>query len=432
MAKTEITKILIRRGSEEHRRQLHDYGGLDQGEPGYTSSSEQTTSEQNAAGFVSSYPAMSGVTWPTSRPSGANGAVTDKSGGDLWIGGSGAAGEDIYIGGQSSEFYNQMRFLSISGTDLNHNGSGGGDYLQGQLIIGQDGVGYDFKVYGTTSGKYLHWDTSINTLDVHGHVRLYDNAGSGGVRWYYDTSQFNIDTTVALKVPVGTSAQRPRWNDLDGTPAGSTGSGSAATGHIRFNTTNETYEGYVHNDALSGGTWGSLGGTSDVVNQTYVTVRQNDPAWAEPHTGYTDAQVKGLSAHIKFVVGNEEDGDMKATLAGYFDNARNFYVTNDIVAFNTSDIRQKDNIKTIQNPVEKLNQIKGVEFDWNEKGPAWVGDDRGDVGLLAQDVENVLPQAVTDREDGYKAVDYNRVIPLLVETIKTLNAKVEYLESKIL
>jgi len=56
-------------------------------------------------------------------------------------------------------------------------------------------------------------------------------------------------------------------------------------------------------------------------------------------------------------------------------------------------------------------------------------DSREDVGLLAQQVEQVIPEAVTTRADGYKAVDYKRVIPLLVESIKELTARVEQLES---
>ena len=52
-------------------------------------------------------------------------------------------------------------------------------------------------------------------------------------------------------------------------------------------------------------------------------------------------------------------------------------------------------------------------------------------GLLAQDVEKVLPEAVSERGDGYKGLSYEAIIPLLVESIKELNKKIEKLEDEI-
>jgi len=51
-------------------------------------------------------------------------------------------------------------------------------------------------------------------------------------------------------------------------------------------------------------------------------------------------------------------------------------------------------------------------------------------GLIAQEVETVFPEVVTTREDGLKAIHYDRIIGLLVEAIKELNEKVERLENK--
>ena len=51
--------------------------------------------------------------------------------------------------------------------------------------------------------------------------------------------------------------------------------------------------------------------------------------------------------------------------------------------------------------------------------------------MIAQELEEVLPEAVTTRKSGYLAVDYDRVVPLLVEAIKELNAKVDSLEQRL-
>jgi len=94
------------------------------------------------------------------------------------------------------------------------------------------------------------------------------------------------------------------------------------------------------------------------------------------------------------------------------------YCTGDIIAFYTSDERLKDNAKPIESALEKVKKISGVEFDWNDKQNIHTGHD---VGVLAQQIEAVLPEAVTTREDGYKAVKYEKIIPLLIEAIKELS-----------
>jgi hypothetical protein len=94
------------------------------------------------------------------------------------------------------------------------------------------------------------------------------------------------------------------------------------------------------------------------------------------------------------------------------------YSTGDIVAYYTSDERLKDNAKPIESALDKVKKISGVEFDWNDKQNTHTGHD---VGVLAQQIEAVLPEAVTTREDGYKAVKYEKIIPLLIEAIKELS-----------
>ena len=98
----------------------------------------------------------------------------------------------------------------------------------------------------------------------------------------------------------------------------------------------------------------------------------------------------------------------------------------DIIAFNSSDERLKDNITYIGNPLEKLQKIGGYDFDWNKKQDIYSGKD---VGVIAQEIEAILPSAVSDRDTGYKGVQYHKIIPLLVEGIKELNQKVDHLEN---
>ena len=102
-------------------------------------------------------------------------------------------------------------------------------------------------------------------------------------------------------------------------------------------------------------------------------------------------------------------------------------VTDDITAFWTSDERLKDNIEVIEDPLSKVLSISGNTFDWNEKS----NKSGHDVGLIAQEIEEVLPEAVTTRDNGYLAVDYHKVVPLLVEAVKELSGKVDELQQKL-
>ena len=100
----------------------------------------------------------------------------------------------------------------------------------------------------------------------------------------------------------------------------------------------------------------------------------------------------------------------------------------------TSDIRYKKNIETIDGALEKVQSLRGVTFDWdndafeekeNTKQPNFT--ERA-TGVIAQDVEKVLPEAVRENEDGFKNVAYGNMVGLLIEAIKELKAEIEELK----
>jgi len=91
---------------------------------------------------------------------------------------------------------------------------------------------------------------------------------------------------------------------------------------------------------------------------------------------------------------------------------------NDVVAFSTSDIRLKENITPIPNAIEKIRKISGNTYDWKAELKDVHGYEGNDVGVIAQEVEEVLPQLVQDRDNGYKAVKYDKLVALLIEGIK--------------
>ena len=103
--------------------------------------------------------------------------------------------------------------------------------------------------------------------------------------------------------------------------------------------------------------------------------------------------------------------------------------TGDVVAYSSSDRRLKDNILPISNPLQKINSIGGYSFDWNvEKQHIYKGKD---YGVIAQEIEEILPELVDTRENGYKAVKYDKLVSLLIEGIKELSQEVKELKEKI-
>jgi len=78
--------------------------------------------------------------------------------------------------------------------------------------------------------------------------------------------------------------------------------------------------------------------------------------------------------------------------------------------------------------IDIITSISGVEFDWNEKADSV--NTGHDFGVIAQEILDILPEAVKQRDTGYLAVRYDRIIPLLVEAVKELNKEIKELKSK--
>ena len=108
-------------------------------------------------------------------------------------------------------------------------------------------------------------------------------------------------------------------------------------------------------------------------------------------------------------------------------NAGVAHFNGDVVAYSSSDERLKDNKKNIENALKKVESLNGVEFDWNDKQDVYEGHD---IGIIAQEVEKIAPEIVNTRDNGYKAVKYEKLVPLLIEAIKELSDKVKALENK--
>jgi hypothetical protein len=178
--------------------------------------------------------------------------------------------------------------------------------------------------------------------------------------------------TAAIRVPNGTDGQRP----------------TAAVGMIRYSTTSNQFEGY------SGTAWSSIGGAT-ITNDT-TTNTTYYPLFATTSSGSATA-VKVCSSKLTF---NPSTGTLYAT-----------------EFLSSSDLALKTDIQEIKSPISIINQLVGKSFSWKNT-------DEKTYGLIAQELEQVLPELVVDN-NGSKSVKYTALIALLIEAVKELNWKVD-------
>ena len=122
------------------------------------------------------------------------------------------------------------------------------------------------------------------------------------------------------------------------------------------------------------------------------------------------------------------DGNMDMRL----ENDGDLHVDGNIVAYSstTSDPRLKENIKPVENALEKLEKLTGYTFDYKKDGKA-------SAGILSTEVEQVLPSAVqhkklplkADDDTEYGVVEYDQLTAILIEAVKELSARVKELEN---
>ena len=163
-------------------------------------------------------------------------------------------------------------------------------------------------------------------------------------------------------------------------------------------------------------------------------IRATNPKWTRTPSAESNPGGKG-SVELYYIDDPIESGDannndglrLYTTTGGVYINGE-LQVSDDITAFYTSDERLKDNVTAIDDPLAKVLSLGGYTFDWNEN----TTKEGTETGVIAQEVEALgLPGLVTTRDNGYLAVNYEKLVPLLIEAVKELSGKVEALEEKL-
>ena len=274
-------------------------------------------------------------------------------------------------------------------------------------------IGGNQMIFEKTSGE------NFMLLDHSGgHVRLYHD---GVTR--LQTTVSGVDVTGGLNITGittisgGGQANTFKVDDLT--------SGRVVTvgtdGELQ-DSANLTFDGTTLTGTFSGDLTGEA---SFAANANTVDVKSESENENYHNIVFTRTPLASTNA-------DEVDGFLRAdqdNALQYRPSSQEFRVLGDIVAFYSSDERLKTNIKPIDDPLAKVISIGGYTFDWIEES-----DKEGSsTGVIAQEIEKLgLPDLVTTRKKtGYKAVDYEKLVPLLIEAIKELNNKVDDLQQQI-
>jgi len=242
---------------------------------------------------------------------------------------------------------------------------------------------------------------------------------------------------VALTTTVGTKlAKSSNLSDLANASTARTNLGVDAAGTINY--THPTFDG----DDISVDTGALTGAT--VISDLDFNITTNTDGHVTDANGSVSTRTLtagnlGLGSGDDVTFGTLRIDDATASTSkttgalivdGGVGIAGALNVGGDVVAYASSDERLKDNIELISNPIERVQALKGVTWDWNSNADE-LQQSLPNVGVIAQDVEKVLPQLVTDRDNGFKGVDYAKLTGLLIEAVKDQQKQIDELKSKL-
>lgn len=194
---------------------------------------------------------------------------------------------------------------------------------------------------------------------------------------------------------------------------------------------------------FDGGTSTTVSVLCDNAGQAALNLMGDDQGTGRLYVGQSSAygggiEYNGDSVPVSTGGGSDEVVLFRRTASNDYWTARNSHSDNTwdfrgTITQNASDERLKENITPIENALEKVEQLRGVEFDWKddveEKG--FIPYAKHETGVIAQDVQKVIPDAAVPApfDENYLTVKHEKIIPLLIEAIKELKAEVEELKA---
>ena len=281
-------------------------------------------------------------------------------------------------------------------------GTAGGSSIDGGGNEGGN-IGFFTSIATSVGGS----QTLAEKMRIENNGNIGIGTGNTNPKTHLDVQSYQAD---GITIGADNDANRTRTNSTDKT-GGITG--------VHYTNAEESIRliGYASTTSTNAVNVG--GGNSDWNAATEINF------WTAANATTTSG-TKTLEIHL-----NKISGSASTTGSfGRIETATDVAADGDVIAFASSDERLKDNIKIIENPIEKVEQLRGVEFQWNGLQNSYASGSY-DSGIIAQDVEKVLPQIVKEKRSGYLGVRQERLVGLLIEAIKDQQKQIDELECQI-
>jgi len=300
------------------------------------------------------------------------------------------------------------------------------------ITLGPNTVSKVWIIENATSGSQniiIKQGSGTTVTIPNGNVKVVysDGAGSGGSVVDAFTDVDLAGTTQTVNLAASTSVKTPLIEFTDGDDAMTIADGGGVTfpqaatftSGLDCNDANITSVGDIKVDTITA--------ESDSTSRVVLGGSNIMSFAVQPVGGSLTNQISIISGLVypptsNFVsLGNStyqfKDGYFDGTL--YTDAISNSGSITSATYFYSSDAALKEDIQTIENPLEKVQALRGVSYKWKDTG-------RKDIGLVADEVQEVLPELVVENE--HKQMDYGHMIGLLVEAIKEQQKEIEELK----
>ncbi len=288
---------------------------------------------------------------------------------------------------------------------------------------------------GGTGGDNLGNHIATRNIRLNGHW-LSNDGGDEGIE---------IDNTGYVGIPAGLHSHGniitsrdiqarniAAMNEIQANQSITIGSPSAAAGAGDLSAADDVFAGddvIADDQVISGGNM-SCGDNMTIVNHLGVNMG-GGYSTAYPLRVNGDTQVTGsINAGDKVYT----SGHVGVNFGGWSNTyalrvSGNAYATG---SWLSSDMNLKRNIATINTPMEKVKQLRGVSYNWKtEEYPEREFSEGLQYGLIAQEVEKVFPEMVMTDENGEKAIAYYQLIPMLLEALKQQQQQIDALQQKV-
>lgn len=382
----------------------------------------------------------------TSKVQAAN--ALECEGGELVLGQDAYSASASYIGLKTSFQSGVNDYMMISGTSdgdtyvSSKDGSsthirGGGNYSTNEIVVPDGGNPYAAEKFNIGYSSTLSGDGQLNLYrSANPYIAWYSGSSTRGGYMQYLPDYF-LFGEVGYSQSVG-SFRAPLFYDSDSTT-------------YVLDAASTSYLKYIgrrgHNTGFLVGGHNNIGSTAATTNPIYTIGTSYMPNVSSLSNMYgigythTNATFIGFAGSAGWGMYVAADGDARVYLSGQSGSG---HFTGNITAY-ASDERLKTNIKPVENALEKVCQLRGVEFDWVDNITSkydFHPQTMHETGVLAQNVAEHIPDAVTEApmnanytakngtDHQFLTVDKEKIIPVLIEAIKELKAEIDMLKGE--